>query len=236
MSGSRYDRGRDMLYDSSYLALIYPIGHGALADADDSAVVADVLCKALGQYSPELFAVLRAAFGNAELIADALGNVTGTVVLAELIVKITDSAREAYKLIAAKLAEIELFLVLGRNNAGNGADTLNSLGKSDILKQLIKKLNIILNKLVKAVVAVLGNEFVYDINAALGYAVLFGRCLCRIVKAYYLAEYRQTVINGFVNASTVSTAPESISFDISSFGAATLMRMEFLRFVIYSFS
>ena len=163
-----------MLYDSSYLALIYPIGHGALADADDSAVVADVLCKALGQYSPELFAVLRAAFGNAELIADALGNVTGTVVLAELIVKITDSAREAYKLIAAKLAEIELFLVLGRNNAGNGADTLNSLGKSDILKQLIKKLNIILNKLVKAVVAVLGNEFVYDINTAFRYAILFG--------------------------------------------------------------
>lgn len=107
-----------MLYDSSYLALIYPIGHGALADADDSAVIADVLCKALGQYSPELFAVLRAAFGNAELIADALGNVTGTVVLAELIVKITDSAREAYKLIAAKFAEIELFFVLGRNNAG----------------------------------------------------------------------------------------------------------------------
>ena len=174
------------------------IGHGALADADDSAVVADVLCKALGQNRPELLAVLRAAFGNAELIADALGNVTGTVVLAELIVKITDSAREAYKLIAAKLAEIELFFVLGRNNAGNGADTLNSLGKSDILKQLIKKLNIILNKLVKAVVAVLGNEFVYDINSALGYAVLFGRCLCRIVKAYYLAEYRQTVINGFV--------------------------------------
>ena len=122
-----------MLYDSSYLALIYPIGHGALADTYDSAVVADVLCKALGQYSPELFAVLRAAFGNAELIADALGNVTGTVVLAELIVKITDSAREAYKLIAAKFAEIELFFVLGRNNAGNGADTLNSLGKSDIL-------------------------------------------------------------------------------------------------------
>lgn len=55
MSGSRYDRGRDMLYDSSYLALIYPIGHGALADADDSAVVADVFGKTLGQYSPELF-------------------------------------------------------------------------------------------------------------------------------------------------------------------------------------
>ena len=104
MSGGRYDRGRDMLYDSSYLALIYPIGHGALANADDSTVVSDVLCKTLGQNRPELFSVLRAAFGNAELIADALGNVTGTVVLAELIVKIADSAREAYKLIAVKLA------------------------------------------------------------------------------------------------------------------------------------
>lgn len=39
MSGSRYDSGSYMLYDSSYLALIYPIGHGALADADYSAVV-----------------------------------------------------------------------------------------------------------------------------------------------------------------------------------------------------
>ena len=154
MSGGRYDRGCDMLYDSSYLALIYPIGHGALADADYSAVVADVLCKTLGQNRPELFAILRAAFGNAELIADALGNVAGTVILAELIVKIADSAREAYKLIAVKLAEIELFLVLGRNNTRNGADTLNALGKSDILKQLIEKLNIILNKLVKAVIAV----------------------------------------------------------------------------------
>ena len=85
MSGSRYDSGSYMLYDSSYLALIYPIGHGALADTYDSAVVADVLGKALGQYSPELFAILRAAFGNAELIADALGNVAGTVILLSLI-------------------------------------------------------------------------------------------------------------------------------------------------------
>ena len=162
-------------------------------------MVSYIFCQALGKNRPKLLTVLCAALGNAELVADALCNIAGTVILAELIVEIADGAREADKLITAELAEIELFLIFLGNYAGDGTEALNALGQTGIFEQLVEKLDVAADKLVKAVVAVLGDEFVYNIYAPLGYAVLFRRCRSVIIKAYYLTEYREAVVYGLVD-------------------------------------
>ena len=159
-------------------------------------MVSDILRQALGQHGPKLLSVLGAALGNAELIAYALDNITGLIVLTELIIEITDGAGEAHKLVAAELIELELFLILLRNDPRDRADTLNALGQADILEQLVQKLDIILNKLVKAVVSVLGDKPVYDIDASLGDAEFLSRRGRGSIAAYYLTKYREAVIDG----------------------------------------
>ena len=144
-----------MLYNLCDLTLAYPVGYRALPQADKRAVVSDILRQALCQDRPELLTVLGAALDNAELIAYALCDIAGLIILAELIVKIADGTRKAHELVAAELIEPELFLALLGNDSRDRADTLNTLGQADILKQLVEKLDIIFDELIEAVVAVL---------------------------------------------------------------------------------